>query len=431
MDERKERTKIVCPHQDLNQQTSMTATGFENLNGKRVYIETYGCRYNFGDTAKLKEILQHQDCTLVQSEGHADAVIINTCTVVAATERRMLRRLSRFRDRELYVTGCMPVVQKDAIMAVCTPVIIDPRAIHRCYRNVGTVGPDPVGIVQIAQGCCGQCTYCITRTARGALKSFPMQDILTQMRAFIRQGVAEVQLTAQDVSAWGRDTGTSLPDLLATCAEIPGTFYTRVGMMNPATILPILDDLIGAFAHENIFKFIHIPVQSGSDRILKTMGRGYGCEDFEQIVAAFRKKYPAITVATDMIVGFPGETQDDFYKSLALLDRVRPNKVNVTRFSKRPFTLASHKKEILDAEKKDRSRMMKIRAEQIYHAINAPFLGQKMPFVVTERVRHGSVMARTPSYLGIVLDEDLPMGFTGHARLEKEHMYFFLGKRDG
>jgi len=145
----------------------MTPTGFENLSHKRVYIETYGCRYNFGDSAKLQEILKHQGCTLVQSEEDADAVVINTCTVVAATERRMLRRLFLFHDRDLYVTGCMPMVQRDAIMAVCTPVIIPPQSIHDRYKGLGTVGPEPVGIVQIAQGCYGQCTYCISRISGG------------------------------------------------------------------------------------------------------------------------------------------------------------------------------------------------------------------------------------------------------------------------
>jgi MiaB/RimO family radical SAM methylthiotransferase len=335
-----------------------------------------------------------------------------------------------FHDRELYVTGCMPMVQRDAIMAVCTPVIIPPQSIHDRYKGLETVGPEPVGIVQIAEGCYGQCTYCISRIARGAMKSFPVQEILAQIHAFIRQGAAEIQLTAQDVSAWGRDTGTSLPDLLNACGAIPQSHYLRVGMMNPATILPILDDLVEAFSRKNIFKFIHIPVQSGSDRILKAMGRGYGCDDFEQIVAAFRKQYPAITLATDMIVGFPGETEEDFFASLALLDHVRPNKVNVTRFSKRPFTSVSDKKGLPDAEKKARSRIMNRKAEEIYHQINAPFLGQKMEFIVTERIRKGSVMARTPSYLGIVLPEDLPIGYTGKARLEKEHRYFFSGVRE-
>ena len=284
-----------------------------------------------------------------------------------------------------------------------------------------------MGIVQVAQGCCGHCTYCVTRIARGALKSYPVQEILSQMRAFIRQGAAEIQLTAQDVSAWGQDTGTSCADLLNACADLSGNFYVRVGMMNPATLLLVLDDLIEAFAHETIFKFIHVPVQSGSDRVLRTMGRGYRCDDFEQIVAAFRKKYPSLTLATDMIVGFPGETDEDFSASLELLDRVRPNKVNVTRFSKRPFTAISDTKGLPEATKKDRSRMMMVRAEEIYHAINAPLLGQTVPFIVTEKVRHGSVMARTPSYLGVVLEEDLPVGYRGQARLEKEHRYYFTG----
>jgi threonylcarbamoyladenosine tRNA methylthiotransferase CDKAL1 len=417
------------PEHGPGHQTSMTPEGFEDLKGKRVYIETYGCRYNFGDTAKLQEILKHLDCTLVASDDHADAVIINTCTVIAATERRMLRRLVRFCDRELYVTGCMPMVQLDAIKAVCSPVIIPPGSIHQYYKYCGTVSADPVGIVQVAQGCRGHCTYCFTRIARGALKSYPLQEILSQMHALIRQGTAEIQLTAQDVSAWGQDTGTSCADLLNACADLPGNYYVRVGMMNPATLLSVLDDMIEAFAHGTIFKFIHVPVQSGSDRVLRAMGRGYCSDDFGQIVAAFRKKYPSITLATDMIVGFPGETDEDFSASLELLDRVRPNKVNATRFSKRPFTALSDTKELPDATKKDRSRIMNLRAEEIYHAINAPLLGQTVPFVVTEKVRSGSVMARTPSYLGVVLGEELPVGYRGQARLEKEHMYYFSGNR--
>ena len=400
-----------------------------DLTGKRVYIETYGCRYNFGDTAKLKEILKHQGCTFVPSEEDADAVILNTCTVVAATERRMLRRFSRFRNRDLYVTGCMAIVQRESIMAVCTPTIILPQSIHDRFRTMGKEISDRGGIVQIAQGCVGHCTYCITRSARGALKSFREEEILGQIRAFATSGVAEIQLTAQDVSAWGQDTGTSLPHLLNGVEKVPGTFYIRVGMMNPATVINILDDLVDAFAQKNIFKFIHIPVQSGSDRILKGMGREYSCEDFEHIVAAFRKKYPDITLTTDMIVGFPGETEDDFNESLSLINRIRPNKVNITRFSKRPHTHVFSKKEIPDTIKKERSRTMNAHAERIYHEINAAFIDRNVPFIVTERIRKGSVVARTPSYLGIALHEDLPIGFTGYATLWKEHMYFFSGKR--
>ena len=148
------------------------------LRGRSVYIETYGCRYNFGDTAKLVEVLRHHGCTIVENPDEAEAIIVNTCTVVGPTERRILRRLAGFSDNELYVTGCMSQVQREAILAVCSPTIISPETIHDLYRSVGTVAGGGVGIVQLAQGCVGKCTYCITRLARGSLKSFTEEEIL-------------------------------------------------------------------------------------------------------------------------------------------------------------------------------------------------------------------------------------------------------------
>jgi len=154
-----------------------TMDEFAALARKRVYIETYGCSYNFGDTANLVEVLKHYGSTRVESPDDADAVIVNTCTVVGPTERRMLRRLSALQEKPLWVTGCMPLVQREAILSVCNPVIISPDAIREAYLRVRTVAPGGAGIVQIAQGCLGHCTYCITRRARGPLASFPKVEI--------------------------------------------------------------------------------------------------------------------------------------------------------------------------------------------------------------------------------------------------------------
>jgi len=402
----------------------------ELLRDRRIYIETYGCRYNFGDTAKLMEVLKRQGNALVDTAECADAVIINTCTVIGPTERRMLRRLSLFRSRDLYVTGCMPAVQLDAILAVCSPSVISPDAIRTAYRHIGTVsvsgGP---GIVQIASGCAGRCRYCITRKARGPLKSCPVDEILAQVRAYASAGAAEIQLTAQDASAWGRDIHRTLPELLKSVGELPGDFRIRVGMMNPLTVADILDNLVPAFRSEKIFGFIHVPVQSGSDRILGYMGRDYRCEDFERIVAAFRRSDPRVTVATDVIVGYPGETDEDFCQTLDLIARIRPNKVNVTRYSPRPFTGTATGPDIPDSVKKERSRELNKVADGIYASINAPLIGTETPFIVTESIRQGSVMARTPSYTGIVLNEDLPIGYTGTAALLRDRKFFFTGKR--
>ncbi|HUW86114.1 MAG TPA: MiaB/RimO family radical SAM methylthiotransferase [Methanoregula sp.] len=394
-----------------------------------VYIETYGCRYNFGDTAKLIGLLKHKGCTIVNSAEDADAVIINTCTVVGSTERRMLRRLSHFRDCNLFVMGCMAVVQREAIYAVCTPTIISSDAVREASRRIRTAPGGSVAIVQVAQGCAGRCTYCLTRVARGPLKSFSAGEILAEIAVHADAGTPEIQITAQDVSSWGRDIGTSLPVLLHAVDHLPGRFMIRVGMMNPATVREILDDLVDAFASDHIFKFLHLPVQSGSDRILDRMGRAYTVADYEEIVTAFKNRYPKITLATDMIVGFPGETEEDFSESLELIERVRPNKVNITRYSQRPFTPLSSEKDFPDWVKKDRSRSMNTRAEKIYASVNKGYLEKQVPFVVTETIKKGSVMARSPGYLGIVINEDLPVGYSGQAILKKDRKYFFLAQR--
>ncbi|MDD1695021.1 MAG: MiaB/RimO family radical SAM methylthiotransferase, partial [Methanoregula sp.] len=353
----------------------------------------------------------------------------NTCTVVGSTERRMLRRLSVFSDRELYVTGCMPAVQREAIRSVCDPVIIPPGAIQEWYRTTRTVAGGSIGIVQLAQGCNGTCTYCITRFARGPLRSFPRHEILQQVRAFVAAGAVEIQFTAQDVSSYGQDSGHSLACLLTDAGDVPGNYRIRVGMMNPATVMEDLDAIVDAFSGDRIFKFIHIPVQSGSDAVLKRMGRRYTMEEFCEIVAAFRKRFPDITIATDMIVGFSGETEEDFSSSLDLVRRIRPNKVNVTRYSRRPFTPLSTEKDFPDSVKKDRSRLLLTCAEEVYVSVNSGLLGTEVPFIVTETMRKGSVMGRSPTYQGIVINEDLPWGSVGKALLKKDRKYFFIGER--
>jgi len=422
---------MMAESQDTVRGNSADIQVLETFRDRRVYIETYGCRYNFGDTAKLIEILKNKGCNLVDSAEAADAVIINTCTVIGPTERRMLRRLSRFRDYDLYVTGCMPEVQRDAIFGVCTPTLLPSETIHKAYQSVRTVDGGGVAIVQVAQGCVGRCTYCLTRIARGSLKSFPEEGILAEIQAYKHSGTPEIQITAQDVSCWGRDIGKSLPDLLNSIGDLPGGFMIRVGMMNPATVKGILDDLVDAYASDHIFKFVHLPVQSGSDAILRRMGRGYTVADFKEIVAAFRNRYPKITLATDMIVGFPGETPEDFSESLDLIESVRPSKVNITRYSQRPFTPLSSKEDFPEWVKKDRSRTMNSLAEKVYASINAGCLEKQVAFRVTETIKKGSVMARASNYLGIVINENLPVGYTGRAILKKDRKYFFIGQRVG
>ena len=177
----------------------------------------------------------------------------------------------------------------------------------------------------------------------------------------------------------------------------------RVGMMNPNSALLIKDQLLRAYQSPKIYRFLHIPVQSGSDRILRSMGRRYSAANFLEVVSAFRSAHPKITIITDVIVGFPGETDEDFIETLDLIKRLQPDKVNITRFSARPGTPAARLYDMPDRIKKDRSREMtrlwlKIAAER-----NQRYVGEVLEARITERGRDGTMKARAENYLGIVV----------------------------
>ena len=261
--------------------------------------------------------------------------------------------------------------------------------------------------------------------------SFPWEEVVDQTRKLVQAGACEIRITAQDVSAWGLDHGGDLPDLLSRICEVPGDFSLRLGMMNPATLLPLLPRLVRSFREDKVFKFLHVPVQSGSDAVLAGMQRRYSVDDFERIVTVFREEFPSIYIMTDLICGFPGETEEDVEKTIDLLYRVRPNKVNITRYSWRPLTPLPRSGDMPDRIKKDRSRLLLKHSTMIYHRLNREWIGRTVPVVVTERIREGSVSARTPEYHNVILPEDLPRGFRCTARITGERTYYLIGERCG
>ncbi len=399
----------------------------ERLIGKRIHIESYGCTYNHADTQKLIALLEAQGCTLTGPDD-AEAVIINTCTVVGATERLMLRRLRAFAGRDLYVTGCMPLAQPKTVRSACTARFIHPDTIRDRYGGAGTTAPGAVGVVQVASGCLGRCSYCITRLARGHLRSVSADAILDAVHTLAAGGAKEIQLTGQDVSAWGRDIGETLPELLHAIEGIPGRFRLRLGMMNPATVLPILPELARAYAGEKIFRFLHLPVQSGSDAVLERMNRGYRAADALAIVRAFRERYPEMIISSDFIVGFPGETDADFTASLDLLRAAAFAKVNITRYSRRPGTPAAACKDLTDYVRKQRSRALLAEADRIYDGYHDRWLGRETPVVVTEKKVAGSAICRTPCHMNVVIKEDLPLGYEGRAVVTARKRHYVVGE---
>jgi MiaB-like tRNA modifying enzyme len=326
----------------------------------------------------------------------------------------------------------MPVVQPDLIYGIRPDArLILPEELYTCSDTIGALVDGATGVVQTGRGCVGRCAYCITRNARGPMRSFPEDKIIEEIERLVSLGAVEVQLTGQDLSAYGMDTGSSLSGLLNRINSMEGDFIVRVGMMNPSTVIPQLDELADAFLGKKIFSFAHLPVQSGSDKVLSDMKRGYTAGDFRNIVSAFRRKDPGVRISTDFIVGYPTETRDDFLETLALFEEIRPTKVNITRFSVREGTDATFLKDIPDRIKKGRSRTLTIAANRLYDSVNEAFVGNEADVIVTERKRAGSCIARDKSYNNIVIREELNPGTRCRVAIVSHRRHYLVGERIG
>jgi MiaB/RimO family radical SAM methylthiotransferase len=248
----------------------------------------------------------------------------------------------------------------------------------------------------------------------------------------VRRAVAacatEIFLTAQDTGAYGADTGTDLPSLIRRIDDISGDFKVRVGMMNPFSIADMVPQLSAALRLPRVYRFAHIPVQSGSDRVLKLMARPYTEAQYTDIVAQLREGVPGITFSTDYITGFPTETEEDFRLTLDDLRRNRPLKVNITRFSPRPGTPAADMPAISATVKKERSRAL----TSLHHEITSAFMrgaaGSVRRVLVTEKGKAGTVVARDSSYNMVVIREDLPLGTVVDAVIFGAGMTYMIGR---
>ncbi len=402
----------------------------------KVYVEAYGCTQNYGEARLMQEALVGRGHSLTPSEDEADAHVLVTCTVIEATERKMVRRMRALaaHDKPLVVAGCMAAAQRDRVHALVPrakllpprkwPAIVDLLdGGTACGDRAAEVEAAAPGwrdaIVPIAQGCAGRCTYCITRVARGAVRSYPVEDLVAQVRRSVARGAREIKLTGQDTAAYGRDAGTDLAKLLRAVAAVEGDFRVRVGMADPLTVLPIVDELVDAYASEKVFKFLHLPVQSGDDGVLGRMRREYTVAAFEGVVAAFRDAYSDLTLSTDIIVGFPGETEGAFEATMDLVRRVRPDIVNVTRFSARPGTpAASYPDPVVGWRVKQRSRRLTSLRFALARELHQRFVGEEVDVLVTEPGKEGTVLARTPEYRQVVLHEPAPLGEFVRVRID-------------
>jgi len=396
----------------------------------QVYIESYGCSANQNNSEIISGLLQRSGFIIVNDPKNADILILNTCVVKGATERKMRSRIEELLKikKKLIVTGCMPDVEAKIIKSISPEIVlVGNHAIKEIVNAVRRmIEGNPIdyitknneiklclpkapinrviGITQISEGCLGNCAYCYTRYAKGSLFSYPKDLILKSVEADLKAGMKEIWITSQDNAAYGLDNNKrELPALLKSILNLRHRFMLRLGMMNPDNVMKILPDLIDVYEDKKMFKFIHIPVQSGSDNVLESMRRRYKAKDFVRIVKAFREKFSDITIATDVICGFPSESEEDFQKTIDLIDEIKPDVMNISKFTSMPNTLASRMKQLNSEVVKKRSIILTILHRKFLIEKNKGLVGKVLRCIIDEK-EGDRIIARTPSYRKVIVN---------------------------
>ena len=399
----------------------------------RIYVEAHGCSASYADSEIISGILANGGHTLVASEPESDAGVLVTCSVKDATADKMIHRIKSMGKKPLVVAGCMPRAERATVERFSGGAsLMGPGSLGSTLEMVrsalsGTKSVDlegddsdklglprvrlndAVSIVQIASGCMSECSFCQTKLAKGGLDSYRMGDIVRQVALDVSGGCREVWLSSTDNGCYGLDIGSDLPSLVDAVAEVPGDFMVRVGMMNPMYMPRIRDRLVRSYGSGHVYKFLHVPVQSGSDAVLAGMRRGHTAETFRGAVKAFRARYPEMTISTDVIVGFPTETEADFEETVSLIRETRPDMVNLSRYGARPGTEAAEMDQLEVGVVRRRSRIIHDLATRISLESNKAWIGWRGQVLFAERTAQG-VRGRNSSYRPVHVDDPVKIG---------------------
>lgn len=385
-----------------------------------VYVKTWGCAHNSSDSEYMAGQLAAQGFTITEDREEAELWLLNSCTVKNPAEEHFKNEVSRGleADKKVVVAGCVPqgkqsseylkglsmigVQQIDRVVEV-----VEETLRGNSVRMFGTkkeagrkaggarldlpkIRRNPlVEIIAINTGCLNQCTYCKTKHARGELGSYPPQEIVARAQQSFGEGVCEIWLTSEDTGAYGRDIGTSLPELLWMLVEvIPEGCMLRLGMTNPPYILDHLEEMARVLNHPKVYSFLHVPVQAGSDAVLLDMRREYCVAEFSKVVDFLRARVEGITIITDIIAGFPTETREDWAETMELVKKYRFPSLFINQFFPRPGTPAAKMKRIDTVEVKRRTKEL-----SAFFATYLPYqdrVGKVYRVLVTETSHDGN-----------------------------------------
>ena len=393
----------------------------------RACIKTYGCTLNQADSNIMKSMLEGNGIAITERIDEADVAVVNTCTVKNITAQKILYQLHKMQiaGKKTVVTGCMASANRDLIERYAPSAsIIDTSNIGRIAEVVERLHDGKrmavegysrldklaffhadegiIAKIPINEGCTSSCSFCETKFARGPLNSYSEKRILDAVAQSAKMGAKEIQLTSQDVGAYGIDSGTDIAALMENIAQIDGDFKVRIGMINPEHLHRCFDGFVCELKGERFYKFAHMPIQSGSNNVLKDMGRKGTIEEFDGYVKELRKKIQNITIETDLIVGFPTENEGDFKETLGFMRRTRPEVTNISRFGARPHARASGMEQQSIETINRRSVALSRVVRQVQHNINDKFIGKRFDVIITES-NEKSLNGRNGSYRQVVI----------------------------
>ncbi len=426
---------------------------------QKIYLKTYGCSHNVSDSEYMEGILSNYGYKMEKDPSKADLWLLNSCTVKDPSQAAFMHLVNKAKDlgTPCVVAGCVSqadqsikgledvsvvgISQIDRVVEVVEQTLQGDTVKLLAKKSLPALDLPKIRknrlieIIPLSTGCLGSCTYCKTKHARGKLGSYSLDAIISRAQLAIKEGVSEIWLSSEDTGAYGIDIGTNIAILLRKLVEVlpdenvdgSGGVMLRVGMTNPPYILEHLEAVAQILNHPKVFAFLHVPVQAGSNRVLDAMRREYTVEEYRRVVDFIIAHVPGVTIQTDIICGFPNETEADFDQTMKLIQDHKLATTHISQFYPRPGTPAAKMTRINTQVVKNRSKRLTELFESFTPYVDMPGQCVKVWFG-TELSDEGRNVGHTKGYVKVLVpkNDSLP-GKSAWVRIKCVHRFHVEG----
>jgi len=416
------------------------------------YIQNQACPANFADSEQMAGLLKEADFELVENIEDAYVIIHNICTVESPDKNVFFKNLDILKEENPnqihIIAGCIPQGDQQKLKQYS---LVGAKQIHNIVQVVEEALHDNVlqllnndemppldlpkirrssmvEILPISRGCLDTCTFCKTKKTRANLVSYPVDEIIAAAKKALKEEVKEIWLTSHDAFGYGFDINTDLSVLLERLVEIPGDFRIKVGVGSPDLISKMEDKLIEIFKHPKIFKFLHLPLQTGSDTVLRQMKKRYTVREFNRILNKFKEAIPSLNVMTDIIVGHPAEQEQDFWETLEAVRKNSFDSINIFEFCPQPDTPAAVFRELPVEEVRRRSGVLTDIFNNISRLQNEKWFGWEGIIIIDEKVNDGQWSGRNNHYKLVVVEGNFRIGDEVKVKIVKTGAFGLKGE---